>query len=439
MSLFDGILPEVARVLRADEASLGHIGPLVINRDLNGRVRLLANERLLGDDGARRSLEAIAGFLSERLGPHGFPADQMVLYEPDVEELIRGGAHYPLEGEDRGPVEGVSVVDRLAMETDWTSIVPEAPGAPRVVFFSIKGGVGRSTALALTAWSLAQQGKRVLVLDLDLESPGLSSSLLPDERRPAHGVTDWLVEDLVDNGAAVFGDLVATSDLSREGEILVVPAHGRDPGEYVSKLGRVWMPKVDAKGTREAWPRRLNRLLGELEQERQPDVILIDSRAGMDEVASACVADLGASLVLMFAMEGEQTWSGYRILFRHWNRAGVAREVRERLQVVGALVPELGGAEYARGLREEAWSAFSEELYDEVPAGEPTEGRWSFDIADETAPHFPWLVRWHRGYAALGSLHPRIRDLDPDEVKSIFGPLLEGISRTVGEEGEDHG
>jgi hypothetical protein len=330
------------------------------------------------------------------------------------------------------------VVDRLAAETDWTSIVPEAPGAPRVVFFSIKGGVGRSTALALTAWSLAQRGKRVLVLDLDLESPGLSSSLLPDERRPAHGVTDWLVEDLVDNGAAVFGDLVASGDLSREGEILVVPAHGRDPGEYVSKLGRVWMPKVDAEGAREAWPRRLNRLLDELEKGLRPDVILIDSRAGMDEIASACVADLGASLVLMFALEGEQTWSGYRILFRHWNRTGAARRIRERLQVVGALVPELGGAEYARRLREEAWTTFAEELYDDVPAGEPAGGRWSFDVTDEAAPHFPWLVRWHRGYAALGSLHGRVRGLDPAEAALIFGPLLEGVSRVVGEEGEDH-
>jgi Mrp family chromosome partitioning ATPase len=58
------------------------------------------------------------------------------------------------------------------------------------VFFSIKGGVGRSTALAATAWRLAQAGKRILVLDLDLESPGLSSSLLSPDRQPVYGITD---------------------------------------------------------------------------------------------------------------------------------------------------------------------------------------------------------------------------------------------------------
>lgn len=71
---------------------------------------------------------------------------------------------------------------------------------------SIKGGgVGRSTAVAVTAWRLAQAGKRVLVLDLDLESPGLSSALLPAERLPMYGITDWLVEDLVNNGELIFG------------------------------------------------------------------------------------------------------------------------------------------------------------------------------------------------------------------------------------------
>ena len=93
----------------------------------------------------------------------------------------------------------------------------------------------------------------MLVLDLDLESPGLSSSLLPEDRRPTFGIADWLVEDLVDNGDTVFKDMVATSALSHNGEIFVVPAHGVKAGEYVAKLGRVWMPKVSSDGNRELW------------------------------------------------------------------------------------------------------------------------------------------------------------------------------------------
>src|SRR6202035_3691854 len=57
--------------------------------------------------------------------------------------------------------------------------MPEGSGgqsraAGRIVtFYSFKGGTGRTMALANVAWILAANGKRVLVADWDLESPGL--------------------------------------------------------------------------------------------------------------------------------------------------------------------------------------------------------------------------------------------------------------------------
>jgi hypothetical protein len=269
----------------------------------------------------------------------------------------------------------------------------------------------------------------VLVLDLDLESPGLSSSLLPEDRRPTFGIADWLVEDLVDNGNGVFEEMVATSALSHNGEIFVVPAHGVKAGEYVAKLGRVWMPKVNSDGNRELWSQRLRRLIDALEVRWSPDVTLIDSRAGIDEVASACLTDLSASMILLFAIDGDQTWCGYRILFRHWRTSGVVREIRERLQVVGAMIPEVGTEDYSQGLLEHAWDAFSEELYDEVPAGAiVTEDEiWSFDQSDEGAPHFPWPIRWHRGFAALKNLHGKLTNIDAEEARAVFGSLVGGL------------
>nr|VFK54806.1 MAG: hypothetical protein BECKTUN1418F_GA0071002_105615 [Candidatus Kentron sp. TUN]VFK55377.1 MAG: hypothetical protein BECKTUN1418D_GA0071000_103117 [Candidatus Kentron sp. TUN]VFK60452.1 MAG: hypothetical protein BECKTUN1418E_GA0071001_105814 [Candidatus Kentron sp. TUN] len=35
----------------------------------------------------------------------------------------------------------------------------------------------------------------------------------------------------------------------------------------------------------------------------KPDVVLIDSRAGLDEVASACLTDLSASMILPLAID----------------------------------------------------------------------------------------------------------------------------------------
>ncbi|WP_295436467.1 ArsA-related P-loop ATPase [uncultured Thiodictyon sp.] len=432
MSTFDRVLPEISIIFRKHAENVKRMAPMIVNRDLNGRVRLIVAETWQEDAAALTALDAITREMHDRLDPHAFAPDRAVLFEEKIDAMIAGAPHFPLDG-----VKDVSVIDRLATEGNWSSIVPETKGIPRTVFFSIKGGVGRSTALAASAWALAERGKRVLVLDLDLESPGLSSSLLPDERRPTFGIVDWLVEDLVENGDAVFDEMAATSTLSHDGEIYVVPAHGADPGEYVAKLGRAWMPKVANDGRRESWSQRLQRLLDALQARWTPDVVLIDSRAGIDEVASACVTDLGANLILLCAIDGDQTWSGYRILFRHWRTTGVVRDIRERLQLVGAMIPDVDGAAYFDGLRERSWNVFAEELYDEVAAGELAVGTtWSFDESDEGAPHYPWPIRWHRGFAALRSLHDRIESVDAREVEAIFGPVVEGVLDLMCGDGE---
>src|ERR1700683_646139 len=65
-----------------------------------------------------------------------------------------------------------------------------------VTFYSFKGGTGRTMALANVAWILAANGKRVLVADWDLESPGLHRFFHPflpeQEVRDASGVIDLI-------------------------------------------------------------------------------------------------------------------------------------------------------------------------------------------------------------------------------------------------------
>lgn len=419
MTQFDSILPRLAAIFQRHSEKLTDLLPILVNRDLNGRVRLIVDQQWETDEANRAVLDLIAKEISTTLHPHAYPAERTLLFEPDIGLSIEQERTFPLEG-----CPEIRVVDRLAVEGDWMTFTPLSPTS-RIVFYSIKGGVGRSTALAATAWALAEQGKRVLVLDLDLESPGLSSSLLPDDRRPVYGITDWLVEDLVENGAVIEDDMVALSDLSRNGEIRVVPAHGKNPGEYVAKLGRVWMPKLDGDGHRESWSQRLRRLLDVLERRWQPDVVLIDSQSGIDEVASACLSELGASLILLFAIDGDQTWTGYQALFRHWRKGGSVRDIRDRLQVVGAMIPETGAQDYFDGLQERAWDVFREDLYD-------------FDLADKTAPHYPWAIRWTRSFAALRSLHGRLHGIDPIEVQSVFGPLIDGISQLIQDDTNGH-
>jgi hypothetical protein len=430
MKTFDEILPALQESLKEETENLAKIGKLIINRDLNGFIRLVADERLTDDADAQSAMAAVVRSIAGRLEAR-FPQTNRVIYEASPDTVLQGTPHFPLQG-----FPDIIIADRLLAENDWRNIAPPAPGACRIVFFSIKGGVGRSTALAASAWALAEEGKKVMVLDLDLESPGLSGSLLPDDKRPAYGITDWLVEDLIHNDGVVFSDMTAMSDLSHNGEICIVPAHGRDAGEYIAKLGRVWMSKHKTDNTPEPWQSRLGRLLEQLEKQWHPDVILIDSRAGIDEVSSACVTSLGAETILLFAIDSDQTWTGYDILFRHWNRNEASRDIRGRLRIVGALIPETNQTEYIDGLCEHAWDLFTRHLYDGIPPGASTGDYFNYDKADSDAPHYPWPVMWNCGFAALQNMYTPLRQtVVKEQAGSIFGCLIQGMKGTIEKNG----
>src|SRR5579871_890684 len=65
-----------------------------------------------------------------------------------------------------------------------------------ITFYSFKGGVGRTMALVNVAAQLADMGRKVLVVDFDLEAPGLETfeRLRPPEPRPGlvEYVTDYV-------------------------------------------------------------------------------------------------------------------------------------------------------------------------------------------------------------------------------------------------------
>ena len=483
MTTFDQILPNLAKLLQDQWSDVEPYLPLFINRDLNGRARIILDAKHEPDEGDDfpDTLQRLAASIYKHLIPHTTNPERIWLFGNDLDDLKKRPQTFPLRDSAEEVIPDVFVIDRLASEATWSSIGAQAGGAiPRVVFYAMKGGVGRSTAVAACATALAQAGRRVLVLDLDLESPGLSASLLPPDRQPAFGITDWLVEDLVNNGDAVSDALSALCPLSSEilpirvndrtiqlveppsasgGEIRVVPAHGKEPGEYLSKLGRIWMPKFVDGGRRQVWSERLERLIRELEQEHQPDMVLIDSRAGIDEVASACITDLGATLIYLFALDSPQTWQGYRLLFQHWQHHGGAQQIRDRLKIVGALIPTWHdrGPEALNALGEHAYDLFLETLYDQAPAPSdqvrtftgwdkvrkflddqapaPSEepdnvsrngldSVFNFDLKDRNAPHNPCCIPWNQDFAAIQSFYDRLDGMDSRLVDLVYGGLI---------------
>ena len=71
-----------------------------------------------------------------------------------------------------------------------------------ITFYSYKGGTGRTMALANVAWILASNGKRVLAVDWDLESPGLHKFFHPFLDESIVSATPGVIEIINDYASA---------------------------------------------------------------------------------------------------------------------------------------------------------------------------------------------------------------------------------------------
>ena len=419
-----------ARAVLEQQGALPEPPPsLYLVRDLFGKVRISVSDEF-DTDAHRAALRTLADRLHGELGAHSYPPDRAVLFVSNALLETLKQTEKELEG-----LPGVYRADRLVTGSDWWTIGDARDGsaARRCTLFSVKGGVGRSTTAAVLAWRLARDGERVLAVDLDLESPGLSSALLEPDRRPQFGVTDWFVEDLVGQGDGVLDNMLAApawmQDL--EGDVRVAPAHGANPGDYLAKLGRVYMDRGGVP-----WTKRLENLLFHLEEEFKPTVVLLESRSGLHDIAAATVTDLDAE-VLLFATDSESTWTDYGILFRHWNDQGLATKIRERLSIVSALTPVPDREAYMRRFRSRAWDLFREYLYDELDADKPDADKldaedrpgeyFSFDLDEADAPHARLEIGWTPGLAAGASL----RNLDKAAVMAAYGRFLKPFVERV--------
>jgi CO dehydrogenase nickel-insertion accessory protein CooC1 len=201
-----------------------------------------------------------------------------------------------------------------------------------ITFYSYKGGVGRTMTLANVAWIIASSGKRVLVIDWDLESPGLHKFFHPFLDESIVAATPGVIEIINDYATASLDPSPRSEDWYLEyarvdrhavslewsfsdGGKLDFLSAGRQNRDYSAAVCSLdWDNFYERLGGG-----RFFRALRE-DMKRNYDYVLIDSRTGLSDVADICTIELPDVLAVCFTLS-DQSIEG---------AANVARQISNR-------------------------------------------------------------------------------------------------------------
>ena len=165
-------------------------------------------------------------------------------------------------------------------------------------FYSYKGGVGRTMALVNVAYLLASAGKRVLVVDFDLEAPGLSS-YGPFRCAGDHpGIVEYVLAYLDENAAPDVGNYIMECQAGTH-PIWLMPAGRHTDLSYAAKYSSIGWQNLYREhdgfllfeDMRQQW---------EQYQGSGFDYVLIDSRTGHTDIGGICTRQLPDAVVIQF-------------------------------------------------------------------------------------------------------------------------------------------
>jgi hypothetical protein len=405
---FDRARQQATDVLKKIVAEQPSIQRSVLIDDIFGKIRaivwLTADSEKISNDLSRQLSEAAGEFWAGDLWvPSGVNDPQNTLYEAAWTEGTRIS-------------EKLRRADRLRSKAFWINPpqdpVWENPEPPVILFYSFKGGVGRTTALASFAIQKARAGDRIVVVDLDVEAPGIGTLLDAGEgiAGAQWGVVDYLIESPVLSKVPDLRDYYhacAREPVTGVGEILVFPA-GTLNEDFLTKLSRVDLEPASP-------PRRhpLVSLLDQIRVELNPTWILLDSRSGLSE-ASGFVSSGLAHLHVLFGTSSEQSWLGLRVVLHQLGAEQIRRD-RPQLDciLVHALVPPQPLRESVeKEFRSRAEDEFRDNYFASDPSEPDMDGPWYVrDMTDDDAPHVPVALPWDISFAVINRIDDAANDL----------------------------
>ena len=332
-------------------------------------------------------------------------------------------------------------------------------------FYSFKGGVGRSMAVMNVAYTLAGRGRHVLVVDMDLEAPGLSGFLHrskelaePEADHPKDILT------LLGEAARVLRDGGAPEEMAQRlppfthyirtvaekkletlqpkfGKLGRLDILGTDPArDYMGRLAQ-----LDLKGLPQDQLITLSRLLHHyFKAQRFPhrplgvetfeppletpyDYVLVDSRTGITEIGGLCVGPLADRLVVITGLNDQNVHGTLDFL----KEAGIQPKPRPKddqpwddADTIGAASadnPSLGPKPTIL-------------VASPVPSGEITYKRKRLDELEKLIGIHPVSLSYHPLMALMETVF--VRDYPEEKLADEYKKLATSVMAQVGDDSQ---
>lgn len=177
-----------------------------------------------------------------------------------------------------------------------------------VTFYSFKGGVGRSMSLVNVGVQLAQSGRKVLLVDFDLEAPGLPTFSLKKPKEDQSGVLEYVSQYIATGESPDVKDFFYESEKYDSGGSLFVMPAGKQDVSYSHRLNLIDWRKLYSEQSGYLFFEDLRR---QWDERISPDYVLIDSRTGHSDVEGICTRQLPNAVCLLF-FPNEQNLHGLK-------------------------------------------------------------------------------------------------------------------------------
>ncbi len=173
---------------------------------------------------------------------------------------------------------------------------------------SFRGGTGKSNLIANLATIAARHGKRVGIVDTDIQSPGIHVIFGLDEDSIDHALNDYLWGNCTIEAAA--HDVTPSQIAKSGGQVILIPSSIR-----AGEIARVLREGYDVGLLTEGFRNLVNRL--------DLDYLFIDTHPGLNEETLLSIAI--SNMLLLILRPDKQDFQGTAVTVKVASRLGVPK------------------------------------------------------------------------------------------------------------------